>query len=176
MRGLMMGRFQPFHKGHLELVKQILEQCDEAIIAITSAQFNYLEKDPFTAGERIEMIHNSIKESEIDLNRCFVVSIENQFNIATWASYLKSALPHFDKVYSGNDYVSMLLADSGITVVKPEFLDREQFNATKIRSMIISDENWKESVPNTVYEFLTKIDAKNRLTVISKSDTNPTKH
>ena len=172
----MMGRFQPFHKGHLELVKQILEQCDEVIIAITSAQFNYLEKDPFTAGERIEMIHNSIKESKIDLNRCFVISIENQFNIATWASYLKSALPHFDKVYSGNDYVSMLLADSGITVVKPEFLDREQFNATKIRSMIISDENWKDSVPNAVYEFLTKIDAKNRLSVISKSDTNPTKH
>jgi nicotinamide-nucleotide adenylyltransferase len=176
MRGLMMGRFQPFHLGHLELVKQILDQCDEVIIAITSAQFNYLEKDPFTAGERIEMIHNSIKESEIDSNRCFVISIENQFNIATWASYLKSALPHFDKVFSGNDYVSMLLADSGITVVKPEFLDREQFNATKIRSMIISDQNWKESVPNTVYEFLTQIDAKNRLTVISKSDTNPTKH
>ncbi len=176
MRGLMMGRFQPFHLGHLELVKQILDQCDEVIIAITSAQFNYLEKDPFTAGERIEMIHNSIKESEIDLNRCFVISIENQFNIATWASYLKSALPHFDKVFSGNDYVSMLLADSGITVVKPEFLDREQFNATKIRSMIISDQNWKESVPNAVYEFLIQIDAKNRLTVISKSDTNPTKH
>ena len=176
MRGLMMGRFQPFHKGHLELVKQILEQCDEVIIAITSAQFNYLEKDPFTAGERIEMIHNCIKESEIDLNRCFVISIENQFNIATWASYLKSALPHFDKVYSGNDYVSMLLADSGIEVVKPEFLDREQFNATKIRSMIISDQNWKDSVPNAVYEFLTKIDAKTRLSVISKSDTNPTKH
>ena len=172
----MMGRFQPFHKGHLELVKQILEQCDEVIIAITSAQFNYLEKDPFTAGERIEMIHNSIKESKIDLNRCFVISIENQFNIATWASYLKSALPHFDKVYSGNDYVSMLLADSDIQVVKPEFLDREQFNATKIRSMIISNQNWKDSVPNAVYEFLTKIDAKNRLSVISKSDTNPTKH
>ena len=122
------------------------------------------------------MIHNSIKESDLDLNRCFVVSIENQFNVATWASYLKSALPHFDKVYSGNDYVAMLLADSGITVVKPEFLDRNQYNATKIRSMIISDENWKDFVPNAVYEFLTKIDAKNRLSVISKSDTNPTKH
>lgn len=171
-----MGRFQLFHLGHLDLVKQILDQCDEIIIAITSAQFNYLEKDPFTAGERIEMIHNSIKESDLDLNRCFVVSIQNQFNIATWTSYLKSALPHFDKVYSGNDYVSMLLADSGIEVVKPNFLDRDQFNATKIRSMIMSGENWKDSVPNTVYKFLTKINAKNRLSVISKSDTNPTKH
>jgi len=152
MRGLMMGRFQPFHMGHIDLAKQILEQCDELIIAITSSQFNYLEKDPFTAGERMEMIHNSIKESSLDLSRCFVVSLENQFNISTWASYLKSALPNFDKVYSGNDYVSMLLADSGVAVVKPTFLDREQFNSTKIRSMIISGENWKDSVPNAVYE------------------------
>ena len=52
----MMGRFQPFHLGHLDLVKQILDECDEVIIAITSSQFNYLEKDPFTSGERIEMI------------------------------------------------------------------------------------------------------------------------
>ncbi len=171
-----MGRFQPFHLGHLDLAKQILDECDELIIAITSSQFNYLEKDPFTAGERIEMIHNSLNESSLDLTRCFVVSIENQFNVATWASYLKSALPHFDKVYSGNDYVSMLLADSGIEVVTPKFLDRTEFNATRIRSMIISDENWKDFVPNAVYDLLTKINAKNRLAVISISDTNPTKH
>nr|WP_246282004.1 nicotinamide-nucleotide adenylyltransferase [Nitrosopumilus ureiphilus] len=172
----MMGRFQPFHLGHLDLAKQILNECDEVIIAITSSQFNYLKKDPFTAGERIEMIHNSLKESSLDLTRCFVISIENQFNVATWASYLKSALPNFAKVYSGNTYVSMLLGDSGIDVVTPVFLDRTQFNATKIRSMIVSDENWKDCVPNAVYELLTKINAKNRLAVISKSDTNPTEH
>ena len=176
MRGLMIGRFQPFHLGHLDLVKQMLEECDEIIIAITSSQFNYLEKDPFTAGERMEMIHDSLKESSVDLARCYIVSLENQFNIATWASYLKSALPHFDKVYSGNDYVSMLLSDSGIPVVTPTFFNRNQYNATNIRSMIISDENWKDSVPNAVYKLLTKINAKNRLTIISKSDTNPTTH
>ena len=176
MRGLMMGRFQPFHLGHLDLTKQILDECDEVIIAITSSQFNYLKKDPFTAGERIEMIHNSLKESSLELSRCFVIAIENQFNVSTWASYLKSALPHFDKVYSGNDYVSMLLSDSGIDVVTPTFLDRNQYNATKIRSMIISDDNWKDYVPNAVYKLLTKINAKNRLTVISQTDTKPTEH
>lgn len=176
MRGLMIGRFQPFHLGHLDLAKQILSECDEVIIAITSSQFNYLHKDPFTAGERIEMIHNSLKDTDIDMTRCFVVAIENQFNIATWASYLKAALPKFDKVYSGNDYVAMLLADSEINVVTPKFLDRHQYNATKIRSMIASGNNWEPLVPKAVSEFLKKIDAKNRLNIISKSDTNPTEY
>ena len=172
----MMGRFQPFHLGHLDLTKQILKECDEIIIAITSSQFNYLEKDPFTAGERIEMIHNSLKESDVDLSRCFIVAIENQFNIAIWASYLKTTLPHFDKVYSGNDYVKMLLADSAIDVVSPKFLDRKQYNATRIRLMIQSGDNWQSLVPNSVVKFLDKINAKKRLDIISKSDTKPTEY
>ncbi len=171
-----MGRFQPFHFGHLDLVKKILEQCDDVIIAITSSQFNYLEKDPFTAGERIEMIHESLKESNIDSSRCFIVAIENQFNIATWSSFLESALPHFDKVYSGNDYVKMLLADSSIDVITPQFLDRLQYNASHIRQMIISDDNWQILVPEAVAKFLQKINGKKRLEVISKSDTKPTEH
>ena len=176
MRGLMMGRFQPFHLGHLDLVRQILKECDEVVIAITSSQFNYLDKDPFTAGERIEMIHNSLKESDVDLTKCIILAIENQFNIATWLSYLQSMLPHFEKVYSGNDYVKMLLADSEIKVVTPVFLDREQYNATKIRLMIISDEDWEKFVPSAVSEFIKKINGKNRLGIINKSDTKPTEH
>jgi nicotinamide-nucleotide adenylyltransferase len=191
MRGLMMGRFQPFHLGHLDLVKQILNECDDVIIAVTSSQFNYLEKDPFTAGERIEMIHNSLKESDVDLTQCMIIPLENQFNIATWASYLKSMLPNFERVYSGNEYVKMLLADSDIKgneyvkmlladsdikVVKPVFLDREQYNATKIRSMIISGDAWEKFVPAAVSEFIKKIDGKNRIEIIDKSDTKPTEH
>lgn len=176
MRGLMMGRFQPFHLGHLNLVRQILNECDEVIIAVTSSQFNYLEKDPFTSGERIEMIHDSLIESSIDLSRCYLVALENQPNISTWASYLKASLPQFDRVYSGNDYVSMLLSDSGISVSTPEFLNRDDFNATSIRTKIANGEDWRSSVPNAVYEFLDKINAKNRLSVISKSGTDPTRH
>ncbi|MFQ5440373.1 MAG: nicotinamide-nucleotide adenylyltransferase [Nitrosopumilaceae archaeon] len=176
MRGMMMGRFQPFHLGHLDLVQQILKECDEVIITITSSQFNYLEKDPFTAGERIDMIHDSLKESDLDMSRCWIVAIENQFNIATWPSYLKSMLPHFDKVYSGNEYVKMLLSDFGVDVVAPVFLDREKYNATRIRSMMISADNWKELVPSAVSKFMDKINAKNRLEIISQTDTKPTEH
>jgi nicotinamide-nucleotide adenylyltransferase len=173
MRGLMMGRFQPFHLGHLELVKQILNDCDEVIIALTGSQFNYIEKDPFTSGERIEMIHQTLKENNIDLGICYIVAIENQFNVATWASYLKSSLPHFDKVYSGNDYVIMLLADSGYTVVTPKFFDREQYNATKIRQTIANDGQWEKLVPSSVSEIIKKINGVKRIKTIFQSETKP---
>ena len=169
MRGLMMGRYQPFHLGHLKLVKQILSECDEVIIALTGSQFNYIEKDPFTAGERIEMIHQSLKEEGIDLSRCYVVGIENQFNVATWASYLKSALPEFDKVYSGNDYVSMLLGDFGYEVVPPKFFDREKHNATRIRNMISKDEDWEGFVPKAVAQSIKKINKSFKLKINSKN-------
>ena len=173
MRGLMMGRFQPFHLGHLELVNQILNDCDEVIIALTGSQFNYIEKDPFTSGERIEMIHQTLKENNIDLGRCYIVAIENQFNVATWASYLKSSLPHFDKVYSGNEYVVMLLADFGYTVVSPQFLDREQYNATKIRQMIANDGEWEKLVPSSVSQIIKKINGVKRIKTIFQSETKP---
>lgn len=171
-----MGRFQPFHLGHLDLIQQILKECDEVIILVTSAQFNYLEKDPFTAGERIEMIHNSLKESDIDLNKCIILSLENKFNIATWSSYLKSMLPHFDRVYSGNEYVKMLLKDSNIEVTTPVFLDRQNYSGTKIRSMMISGGDWKKFVPHAVSTFIQKNDGENRLSIIKQSDTKPTEH
>jgi len=176
MRGLMMGRFQPFHLGHLDLVKQILSECDEVVIAITSSQFNYLEKDPFTASERIEMIHQALKEATVDLSKCFIIPIENQFNIVTWASYLKSILPQFNKVYSGNEYVSMLLADAGVQVIAPKFLDRDRYNATNIRNLIAEDKDWKNFVPSAVVNVIKKINGVNRLKIISKSDTKPTEH
>src|SRR5215213_1645315 len=72
-RGLMLGRFQPFHNGHLALTKQILTECDELVIIIGSAQFNFIDKDPFSAGERLLMIHEGLKEAEIDL--CFFQSL-----------------------------------------------------------------------------------------------------
>lgn len=171
-----MGRFQPFHLGHLDLVKKILAENDEIIIAVTSSQFNYLVKDPFTAGERVEMIHHALKDDHVDMSKCFIIPIENQFNIATWSAYLKSILPKFDRVYSGNDYVHMLLADSGIDVIKPKFLDRGKYNATSIRKMMVQDNDWQRLVPKAVAKIIEKINGVNRLKVISKSDTKPTEH
>ncbi|MEM0023032.1 MAG: adenylyltransferase/cytidyltransferase family protein, partial [Archaeoglobaceae archaeon] len=49
MRALFIGRFQPYHLGHHEVVKKILEEVDELIIGIGSAQESHSLENPFTA-------------------------------------------------------------------------------------------------------------------------------
>ncbi|MDX1373423.1 MAG: nicotinamide-nucleotide adenylyltransferase, partial [Nitrososphaeraceae archaeon] len=110
-RGLIIGRFQPFHKGHLDLVYQVLEEINELIIVIGSSQHNYIFKDPFTAGERLVMIHDTLVQEKIDLSRIYIVPIPNFENNAAWLAYLQSMLPTFNVVYSGNEFVSILVND-----------------------------------------------------------------
>ncbi|EQD45121.1 nicotinamide-nucleotide adenylyltransferase, partial [mine drainage metagenome] len=52
MRAFVVGRFQPFHNGHLHVIKEILSQYSSVIIGIGSAQYSHTMENPFTAGER----------------------------------------------------------------------------------------------------------------------------
>jgi len=173
MHALIIGRFQPFHKGHLELAKHILKECDELVIAIASAQFNYIEKDPFTAGERIWMIHEALKDGKIDLGKCYIAAVINDENNARWIGHLKSFLPPFDVVYTGNAYVSMLMKDSNIKVRNIKFYNREKYNATRIRQLMLTGRNWQELVPRSVAQIIKNIDGIKRMKVISKSESKP---
>lgn len=51
VRGILIGRMQPVHNGHIEVIKKTLEEVDEIVIGIGSAQKSHELKDPFTAGE-----------------------------------------------------------------------------------------------------------------------------
>ncbi|MFQ5920951.1 MAG: nicotinamide-nucleotide adenylyltransferase [Nitrososphaerales archaeon] len=173
MRALIIGRFQPFHNGHIELIRQILKECDEVIIALASAQFNYLEKDPFTAGERIWMIHQALAEAKIDLAKCHIAAVVNDENNARWFAHLRSFLPPFDVVYTGNAYVAMLMKDAGIEVRDVKFHERDKYNATRIRQLMLKEGNWQELVPKSVAKIIDNIQGVKRMRVISKSESRP---
>ncbi len=163
----MIGRFQPFHKGHLELSKQILHDCGELIVAIGSAQFNYSYTDPFTAGERVTMAHAALMESNLDLSRCYIIPVINDENNARWFAHLKSLVPDFDIIYSGNDFVKNLV--SGRTnFLKPKFNKKKVYNGTNIRRLMPTSNLWREYVPKSVEEVIEKIDGINRLRFLLK--------
>ena len=174
-RGLMLGRFQPFHNGHMSLTKQILSECDELVIIIGSAQFNFIDKDPFSAGERVLMTCEALKEAEIDLSRCYVIPVANDENNARWLAYIRSMVPPFDVLYSGNDFVKYLVLsqDSRIAVKNPTFTKKKEYNGTNIRHLIQDGKPWKHLVPPAVAKIIQQIGGIERIKVVAGSDSIP---
>ena len=164
----MIGRFQPFHNGHLKLAKQILKDCNELIIAVGSSQFNFMFSNPFTAGERVYFIHQSLLEAKIDLRKVYVVPILNLENNAIWVQHLKSMLPKFNAIYSGNKFVQELLSSGSETfnVQTPHFYDSSNCNGTNIRMNIVMDKEWKQYVPDAVYRIISEVKGVRRIKVL----------
>ena len=155
-RGLMIGRYQPFHLGHLSLAEQILSECEELVVAIGSPEANFSFNDPFTAGERIEMIHASLSSQRIDPSRVFLIPLANFENNACWFEYLKSMVPQFDIFYSGNEYVRYLVAKKIIVKVHT-FKNKSKVNGEHIRKLLVIDRKWDDLVPIPVKEIIMNI-------------------
>ena len=174
-RGLMLGRFQPFHKGHLALTKQILSECDELLIIIGSAQFNFIDKDPFSAGERMLMIHEALKEAGVDLSRCYIIPVANDENNARWLAYIRSMVPPFDVLYSGNDFVKYLARsqDSSIVIEDPMFAEINEYNGTNIRRLMQEGKPWEHLVPPAVAKVIQQVGGIVRINMLARSDSNP---
>jgi nicotinamide-nucleotide adenylyltransferase len=174
-RGLMLGRFQPFHKGHLALTKQILSECDELLIIIGSAQFNFIDKDPFSAGERVLMIHEALKEAGVDLSRCYIIPVANDENNARWLAYLRSMVPPFDVLYSGNDFVKYLTRsqDSSIVIENPVFAEINEYNGTNIRRLMQEGKPWEHLVPPAVAKVIQQVGGIVRINMLARSGSNP---
>ena len=52
---VFIGRFQPFHKGHLAVIEAGLEQADQLIVLCGSAHQARSVRNPWTVAEREAM-------------------------------------------------------------------------------------------------------------------------
>jgi len=102
---LFLGRFQPFHKGHLSVIQRILKENERVIIALGSAEQNYLPQNPFTASERFQMIEESLKEAKIAPNRYCIIPVRNIFNYSLWVNHVNTYVPPYTKVYTGSKLI-----------------------------------------------------------------------
>src|SRR3990167_137565 len=87
--GLIIGRFQFFHKGHLYLVKKALEYVDEIIIGVGSVNINNYE-NPFNFKERKKLINISLKKHKLINKIKNIVPIDDYpYNDDFWLKELK---------------------------------------------------------------------------------------
>ena len=93
MRALYLGRFNPPHKGHIHAIEYIFNQPDinELIILIGSGEKGYSIKNPFTGGERLEMLTVLVRE-RFDLKKIFISAIPDINRNTIWEHYYNNGL------------------------------------------------------------------------------------
>ncbi len=169
-RGLYVGRFQPFHLGHLEAIRSVLENVDELAIVIGSAQYSHNSNNPFTAGERLVMIRRALQEAEVDYSRLWIVPVPDVHLHMLWVSALEGYTPKFNVVFSNEPLTKRLFMEKGYRVKSIRFFDRKSYNSTLVREKMLKDESWTSLVPKSIAQFITEIDGVNRVRDLARTD------
>lgn len=159
---LFIGRFQPFHKGHLAALKWIAKRSGKIIVAIGSAQEKNTAENPFSLKERMRMIKEQLKEAGLAA-KCKLAAVTDINSNGKWAAHVKQHVPKYDVVYSNNALVRRLMRQAGKAVRAVPFFKKERFNATRIRERMRRKMRWEDRVPKKVKEALARIHAEDRL-------------
>lgn len=168
-RGLFVGRFQPFHNGHADAVRRLAAQHDELIIGIGSANVSHTIANPFTAGERTEMIRAALREARV--GNAVVVPIPDVGRNALWVSHVASLVPRFSVVHTNNPLPARLFSEAGYKVAPVPFFDRATFEGTRIRGLIAKDaKEWRGLVPAGVAKVILEVDGVARVRELSNPD------
>ncbi|MGI0004133.1 MAG: nicotinamide-nucleotide adenylyltransferase [Candidatus Nitrosotenuis sp.] len=161
MNGLIIGRFQPFHLGHVSAVKFALQNVDSLSIGVGSSNRFNEKRNPFTADERKEMILSSLDKDT--LGKIKIYYIPDVDNHDKWTYHVDELVPKYDVVFSNDDFTHDLFKKRNVKVVSVPLDKREVLSGTEIRAKIASDKSWSEFVPDGTRRVLLKINAKDRL-------------
>ena len=153
MRGIFLGRFQPFHKGHLWAIKEALKKVDELIILIGTADESRTSKNPFTAEEREEMINLTLKQENIQ--NYIIVKLDDIPDDNLYANYVKQHTKKFDIVFAyENAFVASLFEQAGFKVERqPRYKD---FEGVLIRKLIFENKPFEHLLPQAIIDWLEK--------------------
>lgn len=166
-RGLLIGRFQPFHDGHAKVVEQIVDDVDELVLGIGSAGDSHTVRNPFTAGERIMMITKSLEDVGLDVTT-YTVPVEDLNRNSVWVSHIESISPRFDIAYSNNPLVIQLFVEAGVEVRQTPMYNRDELKGSNIRKLMAEGGDWEQYVPTAVVEVIEEVNGIERIQAVSR--------
>lgn len=158
---LIIGRFQPLHKGHMDVIRKVASVSRKTTIGIGSAQYSHTEQNPFTAGERYRMIAETLVEE--GFSDFYIVPVEDLNRYSLWVAQVVSMCPGFSIVYSNNPYTRRLFSEAGFEVRDSPLYNRNIYSGTEVRKRILEGEDWESLVPPAVARVIKEIDGVGRI-------------
>jgi nicotinamide-nucleotide adenylyltransferase len=160
---LFIGRFQPFHNGHLSVIKGMVKLNEKVFIGIGSSNLHGIPDDPFTREERREMIQRALQEENIiPLHDVILVNLPDMEEDTAWAKMCLEVCENQVKtVWTGNEWTKNSFTGAGVEV--KEIKEVPGISATEVRRRMKSGEDWKSLVPEAVADYIREIDGTNRV-------------
>jgi cytidyltransferase-like protein len=169
-RGMVHGRFQPFHNGHLEYLKGAAGRCEELFVGITnpdperikpeeSDPLRHLpESNPFSYVERLLMVKAAALDAGIDLAHLHVIPFPvNEPEL--WPAYVPEDVVQFIRLFSdwGGTKLDRLRASGYEVVVLDEGAEKEVSGAD-VREALRAGAEWEHLVPPGVAALLKRFE------------------
>ena len=165
--GLIVGRFQTFHKGHQSLVDTGLKLCDRLLILIGSSQESGTERNPFDVTTRTSIIRNIYPDKDRILIHS-LPDLTNENDITyEWGKYVLENVERYiykapEIMFYGNDEARSRWFNPEDIKDTAEFIiprSRLPISATMLRDMMIKDERkewmkWVDPKMHKMYDAL----------------------
>ncbi|MBC5792754.1 MAG: adenylyltransferase/cytidyltransferase family protein [Nanohaloarchaea archaeon] len=144
MTKVFLGRFQPLHLGH----KNVIENQDDLVVAVGSSGKSGEEENPLSFEQRKRLIKDCFPDVE-------VVGVEDTEDDVEWLRNLLEKTGA-DTILSRNSNVRAIVenSDRDVKVVKQELYDEEIYSGTEVRRRIRSGEEWRYLTPPCCKESL----------------------
>lgn len=157
--GMVHGRFQPFHTGHLQYVLHAHARCRHLVIGITNPDPTHVRHEdanptrsrpganPYPYWLRQRMVHDALLDERVDPGTFTILPFPIH-EPDLWHHYVPPGVVHLLRVFSGweEDKLARFEAAGYRTeVVDPGAPKRT--TGTAVRRAVAEDGDWRELVP-----------------------------
>ena len=169
-RGMIHGRFQPFHNGHMEYLRGAYERSDEVFVGITnpdparikpeaSDPLRHLpESNPWSYAERLLMVKAAARGAGLDLARVHAIPFPvNEPEL--WPAYVPDGVTQYIRLFSewGGTKVDRL-REAGYEVVVLDEGVAKSVSGADVREALRSGGDWEALVPPGVARVIRSLD------------------
>lgn len=164
MRGLVVGRFQVVHNGHLHLLRRAWEDCEDVAIALGSTDAKPSTRNVLTTHERRQLLETVLAKRLPAGRTVRLFDVPDIHDPDRWVAHALGITGKVDAVY-GNDEETLGLFDrAGLRTVRTGLHRREELTATHIRHLMTEDDPaWTKLVPAETVALLATWDIPARL-------------
>lgn len=164
--GLLVGRFQTFHKGHQKLVETGLLLCDRLLVLVGSAQECGTERNPLNVETRIQMIKAVYPDERVMIYALSDLTHEDDIT-PDWGRYLLDNVDRYiykapELMIYGNDESRSRWFDTEDIKDTSEFIVNRgalPISATMLRELMVKDDRreWMKWVDPKLHKMYNRL-------------------